>query len=133
MSLRRMENLFHSFRRRLQGLAGVTNALTASLGSLLIACIISGCGKKALPRSFADATFVTVSLNDPDHEMGLLRVEWGGEGHTVPAKLAGIRCRCLKLQHKGEGYVYFRIDSSFKQSKITNARLLVEYFDSTQG
>ena len=84
------------------------------------------------PRgSFSDVKFVSASLQATNAEDGLDQFEFA-DGATVATNAAGSACRAAVPAPSG-GYIYFRIDDSFKWAVSMQAELDVEYFDSAGG
>jgi len=78
---------------------------------------------------FAGASSVAVELGGPNRERGIKQVDHE-DGRTAPAVAAGRPCRELRPGVRGERYLYFQVDDSFKWARTIDLVAEVEYFDS---
>ena len=84
------------------------------------------------PRGpYSDVKCVTARLQATNIEDGLDQFEFA-DGATVVTNVAGSDCRAAVSGPSG-GYIYFKIDDSFKWAPSMQAELDVEYFDSAGG
>ncbi len=110
-----------------------------SLRALALLCagaaLLTACGQKAArpPKDFSHSDSVSVRLAKANWTDGLRQVEPGSGRATSPATVGGSECRCLKTPEKEEGFVYFLIDPSFKATNAHDVKVMVQYFDATQG
>ena len=64
---------------------------------------------------------------------GLRQVDPERGRATKAAKVGGFECRCLKTPEKEEGFLYFIIDPTFKATNAQEVKVVVQYFDATEG
>ena len=84
------------------------------------------------PRGpYSDVKCVTARLQATNVEDGLDQFEFA-DGATLVTNVAGSDCRAAVSAPAG-GYIYFKIDDSFKWAPSMQAELDVEYFDSAGG
>lgn len=108
--------------------------------SLLIMLISLGMGCDQPPvaayRDFSKTNAVGVVLGEieTEYDHGLQHLYHEKDGLTQPGAVRKAPCRCLELSPNDRvGYMYFKIDSTFKQRKLKKVSIDVEYFDEGEG
>jgi hypothetical protein len=81
---------------------------------------------------FTGASSVAVELGKPNRERGIKQVEHE-DGRTAPAVIAGRPCRESRPGRRGERYLYFKVDDSFKWARAMDLVAAVEYLDDDAG
>jgi hypothetical protein len=107
----------------------------AAWAAFLVLASTSSCGRKpaSRPADFSHADFASVTLASSTVENGLRFLESSKKEQSTAAKMGGLQCRRFKRTGINDCYAYFMIDPSFKGTGITNARVEVDYFDSSLG
>lgn len=100
---------------------------------IILLSTLAGCKQKHEAKDYSQTESVSVTLKKSSHENGLRQVEPRQEGRTSPASVGGSECRSLKTPENKEGFIYFLLDPSFKSTNAENVKIMVEYFDATQG
>jgi hypothetical protein len=83
-----------------------------------------------LSLDFSRTNQVSVVLGEEKPEDGVRHLFEERDGITAVTNLNGVMCRELNRTGDGKswGFVYFQIDPSFTRSRLTNARVEIEYF-----
>jgi hypothetical protein len=81
---------------------------------------------------FTGAPSVAVELGKPNRERGIKQVEHE-DGRTASAVIAGRPCRESLPGRRGERYIYFQVDDSFKWARVMDLVAEVEYLDDDGG
>lgn len=108
-------------------------AALACLGLAFV--LMGGCKPKGSGpgKDFSHADSISVKLAKANWSDGLRQVEPEKGLGTKVAKVGGFECRCLKTPDKQEGFLYFTIDPTFKATNAQEVKVVVQYFDATEG
>jgi hypothetical protein len=111
--------------------------LRRALVSLILLTSLIGCGKKppAAYKDFSRTNTIGVILGEVEREYdhGLQHLYHEKDGFTQPATVRNLLCRSLNLTNYSMGYLYFKIDPTFKKRKVSKVKIEVEYFDDGEG
>ena len=85
-----------------------------------------------LDPSLKEASTATIRFGPTSSSQGLTQVNSGGDGRTVAATTNGVECHeIIRRPGRPAGYLYLRIDPALKATPFVQAKVQVEYFDTT--
>jgi hypothetical protein len=88
----------------------------------------------SLDPSLKEAATATIRLGATASSQGLTQVNTGGDGRTVSAAANGAECHeIIRPPGRPAGYLYLRIDPALKATPFVQAKVQVEYFDTTNA
>ena len=101
---------------------------------MLVAVAPAGLGQLV---TLAGTNAVSLVLGEEDPESGLRHLRTEADGSSAVATILDKPCRYLNLSAKikaGEwGYFYFALDPDFKQGRVGDYRIEIEYYSETSG
>jgi hypothetical protein len=84
----------------------------------------------AEPPALTNGVIASLSLGLSVETQGLTPVNLRGDGAIFPATVNGVACyEMVRKDNRPTAYLYLQIDPKLKQAPITNAFVIVEYFD----
>jgi hypothetical protein len=87
-----------------------------------------------LDPSLKETATATIRLGATASSQGLTQVNTGGDGRTVSAAADGVECHeIIRQPGRPAGYLYLRIDPELKATPFVQAKVQVEYFDTTNA
>jgi hypothetical protein len=108
----------------------IVAVLVFNLAALLLLAWV-GFRKQAVANR---SNVISIELGKSNLEKGIRLREWAKDGATEAVDIGGAECRVVQGRPPGgRAYMYFAIDSSFKQGGLMDVLVTVEYFDHAPG
>jgi hypothetical protein len=126
---------------------GVFRCLTIGLSALLLGLLLASCSERpragseaagasesaaepepadSTQKDYSSTNRVSAQLGEEGPQDGVIHLAGEPDGRTTVETLNGATCRYLNRKPKGNGYLYFAIDPSFKHAGLETARIEFE-------
>jgi hypothetical protein len=89
--------------------------------------------EEAWPMDYSQSNSASITLGEEKPEDGLRHLSEQGDGRTVVTNLDGVICRHMQRPGRGNGFLYFTINPSFKRDGLKNVRCEIEYYSPIRG